>query len=379
MSLTSRERINKIFKKEKVDRFAIDIGGTNVSTLTTEAYESLTDYLGFEMDSKIMRYYANLSYVGEKIRSLFKADCYPLLLTDESQMGEKVDEDIIEDQWGVKRKKCGYYYDLYEPPLKGEIGFKNLKNFCWPEPEDLVDLNYLNQEAKYMYDNTEYALILVLPLGMVHQAQFIRGFEDWFLDIGGNREIFNHIHNKLLDIHKKAAKLALDEVGELINAVIYAEDLGMQNSLFVSKEMYRKTIKPYQEEYFSFLKENYNVNIIYHSCGAIKPLIDDFIDLGIDALNPVQVSAGGMEDTEELSNKYSSEIIFWGGGCDTQQVFPHGDLEAVEKEVKNRISDLNNSRNNYVFCPVHNIQPEVPPENIVKAYKTALSLTNEGV
>jgi uroporphyrinogen decarboxylase len=150
--------------------------------------------------------------------------------------------------------------------------------------------------------------------------------------------------------------------------VFTADDLGAQNGLLIRRELYRELIKPYHERYFRLIHDLSPGKLLFHSCGSVVEVLDDLIDIGVDALTPVQVSARGM-DTTLLKQKWGARLVFWGG-IDTQHVLPHGSVDDVKAEVERRIEDLGPG-GGYVLCAVHNVQPEVPTENIVAMYHHA--------
>ena len=149
----------------------------------------------------------------------------------------------------------------------------------------------------------------------------------------------------------------------------YGDDVGTQRTPLMRPELYRRLIKPFHRSMAAAV-HRFNKPIIYHSCGAISSLIPDLLDVGIDALNPVQVAAAGM-DTKRLKKEYGRDLTFWGA-IDTQNVLPRGTPDDVRNEVKRRIEDLS-AGGGYVLAPVHNVQPEVPPENLVAMLEAALA------
>jgi uroporphyrinogen decarboxylase len=159
-------------------------------------------------------------------------------------------------------------------------------------------------------------------------------------------------------------------LGEYIQVFIYWDDVCTQNGWMIRPDLYRKMVKPKQRRLVEAIKKKTDAKIFYHSCGATYDLIPDLIELGFDILNPVQISAKGM-DTRRLKQDFGKEITFWGGGVDTQGVLPFGKPADVEDEVKRRIDDLAPG-GGFVFAAVHNIQAFVPPENITTAFDTAL-------
>jgi uroporphyrinogen decarboxylase len=162
---------------------------------------------------------------------------------------------------------------------------------------------------------------------------------------------------------------ALELVGKNVMIVSEADDLASQNQTLVAPETYRKLIKPRHARLFSFIKQQAKVpvKIFYHSCGAVASIIPDLIDAGIDILNPVQVSATGM-DTRQLKRRFGKDLTFYGGGVDTQQVLPRGAPAQVREEVRRRIEDLAPG-GGFIFNTVHNIQADVPPENIIAMWE----------
>jgi uroporphyrinogen decarboxylase len=158
----------------------------------------------------------------------------------------------------------------------------------------------------------------------------------------------------------------IDVVGEFVQIVEITDDLGMQQSPMISPDLYRRLIKPRQRRMCEFIKSKTDAYIYLHSCGSIAEFIPDFIDIGVDILNPIQVSAQGM-DTGKLKRMFGKDLVFWGGGCDTQRVLPFGSPEDVREEVKRRLDDLAPG-GGFVFCQVHNIQANIQPQNIMAMY-----------
>jgi uroporphyrinogen decarboxylase len=138
----------------------------------------------------------------------------------------------------------------------------------------------------------------------------------------------------------------------------------------ISPETYRKLVKPAQKRVWQFLKSKTKARLFLHSCGSVRKLIPDFIELGLDILNPVQVAAKDM-DPKELKREFGKDLTFWGGGCDTQKVLTFGTPDEVEREVRRRIADFAPG-GGFVFNQIHNIQPQVPPENILRMFETVL-------
>jgi uroporphyrinogen decarboxylase len=173
----------------------------------------------------------------------------------------------------------------------------------------------------------------------------------------------------ITDIYIESCDRYLDQVGPYIQVFTFWDDMAGQNGWLINPAMYRKMVKPKQKRLVEAIKKKTAAKLFYHSCGATRGLIPDLIEIGFDILNPVQVSAKDM-DTKELKSEFGRDIVFWGGGVDTQHVLPFGKPQEVVDEVKRRIDDLAPG-GGFVFAAVHNIQALVPPENIVAAFDTA--------
>jgi uroporphyrinogen decarboxylase len=198
---------------------------------------------------------------------------------------------------------------------------------------------------------------------------WLRGHAQFYMDLISNRDFVTALLDRLLDIEMRLARNVLEVVGDYIQVVRVSDDLGTEHGPIISPNLYRELIKPRQKTLYQFIKNNTRAKLLLHSCGSVYQLIPDFIEIGVDALNPVQVSARDM-DTGKLKKEFGDKLTFWGGGCDTQKVLPMGTLEEVKQEVKKRIRELAPG-GGFIFTPVHNIQYDVSPEKICALYDTA--------
>ena len=189
------------------------------------------------------------------------------------------------------------------------------------------------------------------------------------VDLAINKELASKVLDIVLAQRKDFYGKFLDVVGPYVDMFMGSDDLGTQEGLLISPELYREMFKPRHKELNEFVKSKANVKLFHHSCGAIRELINDLIEVGVDVLNPIQVSAKGM-DTKKLKQDFGEKIVFWGGGCDTQKILPFGSPAEVREEVKQRISDLKPG-GGFVFTQIHEIQPETPPENIMAMFEAA--------
>jgi len=205
--------------------------------------------------------------------------------------------------------------------------------------------------------------------GILEHAFGIRGHEDFMIDMVSEPSLAKRLLDKILTYKLQYWELMLQEMSNLVDIVSEGDDMATQESLIISPKLYRGMIKPLHRELFCCIRKNAKrpIFINFHSCGAIKELIPDLIEIGVDSLHPVQVSATGM-DTKQLKKEFGQDLTFWGGGVDTQHVLSRGTTEEVRDEVKRRIEDLAPG-GGFIFAAVHNIQAEVSPKNIMAMWE----------
>ena len=282
---------------------------------------------------------------------------------------EVADDGSFHDEWGVGYRPMGPYNERVGHPL-AQATLADLEHFPWLDPHDPGRVEGLADEARRLYEDTDYSLVAgAISAGIFQDCWNLRGMEQFMADLKTNREFAEELLDQVTVFHIGMWRVFLDTVGEYVDIVETADDLAGQRGTLISPQMYREIIKPRHAELNRAIRESTQARILYHSCGAVMPLIDDLIEIGVDILNPIQVAAKDME-TDRLKAEFGNEICFWGA-IDTQHVLPFGDKQAVEEEVKKRIADLAPG-GGYILAPSHNIQAGVPPENVVCMYDSAL-------
>jgi uroporphyrinogen decarboxylase len=227
----------------------------------------------------------------------------------------------------------------------------------------------LDIEAEKAFEDG-YAVALASPTGgILEVSMWLRGSQKFLLDLIVNKRFAKALMDKICKWYIEFFDAALDVVKDRVQIVSRGDDLGTQKGPMISSQLYREMVKPFHIKVNKAIKRKGDFYINFHSCGSIRKLLPDIIETGVDAINPVQVSAKDM-DTKALKGEFGDKITFWGGGCDNQRVLPYGNPKDVENEVKKRISDLA-PRGGYIFAPIHNIQAEVPPQNIVAMFEAA--------
>ena len=373
--MTSKERVQTALNHEIPDRVPTDLGGRQ-TTLSIVAYKNLKSYLGLpESSINIMSKIWQSAFIDEEILEHLYIDCRHVRPKDYNSEKTELSQtdtegyEIFTDQWGIKRKIVDDYANIISHPLKG-CSIAMLDDFPWPDPEHDYDFSNLKSHTKKLFEENRYAIVGCMgsPGNIFEQSWYLRDFQELLMDLASDHEFIHALFRKIINIRKRNAELFLNEVGEYIDVFQLADDLSMQTAPFVSPKMYREMIKPYHTELISFVKGFTKAKIYFHSCGAVSPLLDDLIDAGVEILNPVQVSASKME-TDVLKRRYGNKLSFWGA-IDTFKVLPNGSPKDVENEVRKRIGDLAPS-GGYVIGPVHNIQSDIPPQNIIALYESA--------
>jgi uroporphyrinogen decarboxylase len=362
-----RERVLKALNHEETDRVPLDLGSSSTTGINLHAYENLKNHLGLDIKTKVLR-------VDEHILSLFDIDTRilsPPPMEDKLSPETTANDGLASytDEWGVVRTKpAGGHYYVSKAPFEGShVSVMELKKHKWPDPTDPNKIRGLKEEAQRLREHTDYALVLNLPGRLISLGQSLRGFGPWLEDLVINQKFACNLLDMGLEIQMELCKRMLEAVGNCVDVVHFGDDYGMQTGPILSPDLYRNIFKPRQKKLYSFIKSKTDAKILFHSCGSVYKLIGDFIDAGIDALNPIQVSAEDM-DSKKLKREFGNKIAFWGG-VDSQRVLPFGTRDDVRKEVKGRIDDLGFG-GGYILAAVHNIQAEVPPENIVVLFGT---------
>ena len=368
--MTPRERLLRALNHEEPDRVPLDLGGTSTS-IETIPFDNLKNYLGKSWETR--NFLRDHVEPPEEMLQMFGIDTRYIRINPPSNFKAHIQADnSYIDEWGTKWKKpeSSYYWDPVDYPLK-EATTEDLETYPWPDPDDSGRYAGLKEKAKQLRESSEYAIIADIPVFgiMDYACLLLRGPEQFYMDVMLDRPFVLKLFEILLNLHLKFFKNYLEAVGKFVDVIMVAEDLGGNNGPLISPKHYRELLKPFSAKLWKFIKENTDAYLFIHCCGGVYEFIPDLIELGIDALNPVQVSAKDM-DTKRLKENFGNALTFWGA-IDTQNILPFGTPEDVENEVKKRIADLA-SGGGYVLTAVHNIQPDVRPDNIVRMYESAI-------
>jgi uroporphyrinogen decarboxylase len=367
MEMTGRDRVLKTLDHKEPDRVPLDLGGINNTTLHVKIEKALNEHLGIHDAKTEIRATNQLVTVpNEKILRHFGVDTRSIFF-DEDRPWVEVEDGVFRDQWGLEYKlnPDGNYYNFCGHPLSRAQSVQDIEAYEFPDPRAEVRIKGLEERAK-KYQG-QYCLILE---GMREPGfgtpSWLRGHTQFYMDMVSNKKMVNALLDRMLAFNLELADFLLDRLGPYLDIVKVADDLGTQNNLIISPVMYRELVKPRQKELYAFIKKKCDCKLLLHACGAIRDIIPDLIEIGVDALNPVQTTATGM-DASELKREFGKDLTFWGGGIDTQHILPFDTPEAVKGEVKKNL-DIFKPGGGYVFAQIHNIMPDVPLENLIAMY-----------
>jgi len=375
--MNSRERLQLALSHREPDRVPFDLGGTDVTSIHYLAYRALRRHLGLpEREPELINLIQQTARIDADMHDRLKIDVKNLTLDFLSHFNADIQEkdgfSYFYDDWGRGWRmpiQGGWYYDIFHHPLKEATSVAEIEKYPVPDPPAAADFAGLAERAAH-FAQVEQKGVVVWPViaGFMEMAAFLRGYENFFMDFSLNEKLVAALMRKVLEFKLGYWERALAHLGDNVDAVQETDDLGGQNAMLISPAMYRRIVKPLHRELFDFIHAHTKAKLFFHSCGAIRPVIPDLIELGVDILNPIQVSAKGM-DTAELKREFGRDLVFWGGGVDTQYVLGSGTPDDVRADTRRRIRDLAPG-GGFVFATVHCIQGDVPPENITAMWET---------
>lgn len=374
--MTSRQRVEKASNHEKPDRVPLDFGGDQTG-INKEAYQNLIQFLGLKEEIELIHNMGQVAKVSEEVLRRLEIDTrYIFPKTPFESKVKEVERDgtvYLEstDEWGIVRSKpknYGHWYDITNFPLK-EATLNDLDSYPWPNPKDPRRFNGLYQEAEKIFKETDFAIATGVNGSMFEMAWYLCSMERFLRDMILNRSFVERMLDILLQFWLDFYEVFLKEVGDFIHIVNVGDDLGTQDGPMLSPELYRLLVKPRQKILFKYIHDHTKAKLWYHSCGSIYLFVPDFVEIGVDILNPVQISAKDM-DSKRLKKEFGNDIVFWGGGCDTQHVLPFKKPKEVKREVRMQIRDFAPG-GGYVFTQIHNVPVETPPQNVITMFETA--------
>jgi uroporphyrinogen decarboxylase len=405
--MNSRERVRRAVSFQQPDRVPIDLGAMKASGITVTAYNNLKRKLGIRTKTKVLDPRFMIATVEKEVLECFHVDVLPLdtstilsaakadaewldwKLFDGTEVlmppGTRISEDA-EGNWTLlnadgsptafRMPRNGFYFDDISFNSGEGIDPRKFKPVATIPDEHL---EVFARYGKHLYESTDYALLgwgggvcfLGLSLITDRRSNVTMGMpNDWMMMLMTEKETCHEMMGRSVDASINCLKLLNEALGDYCFAWgIAADDSGTQRGEFVNPDLWAEMIKPHYTRLCAWIHQHTRMKTFLHSCGSVYRLIPHFIEAGVDILNPIQTSAANM-DPNRLKREFGDRLVFWGGGCDTQQVLGTATPEQVRQQVKERL-EIFAPGGGYVFNQVHNIQCNVPPENIIAMFDAA--------
>jgi uroporphyrinogen decarboxylase len=360
-----RDRFHTSVNHEEPDRVPLDLW------ITPQAYENLRDHLGITAPENQEWGIMSTWRISEELLQRLHIDFRRVYMKQSSNFEPKdLRDGTFDSEFGCRFAWIGPYLEVVHFPWADFKEVSQVEEYEWIDPEDPSRMEGVVEWAKHLHEETDYAVVGMVggPWGAFEVcAHYMRGFEKLMVDLLTNRKLAEAMMDKATKLAIEMNKVLLDEVGDYLDLILVGDDLGHQNGLIMSPDMYRDLIKPrHKKIYKDIHRRASHVKVLYHTCGAIEPMIDDLIDVGVDILNPVQPLAKGM-DSFKLKQKYGERISFHGG-VDLQHVMSSlGTIEELQAEIDTRLKALA-PNGGYILAPAHNIQPDSSPQKILEMY-----------
>ncbi len=402
--MTSRENVMAAINHKEPDKVPVDIGSTPSSGISAIAYGNLTKKLGLNQSKTLV--YDVVQELAEPEQEIIDQlgidvldigrtfntnmnDWYEMTLSDDSKAyypswfkpkkeddGNWVYYDQDNDRIARKPEGATFFDQTYFPYIEGyPDNYDNLPNAMnkvlwqamahspWDKAGNPGFWDQLRKNVLHLRETTDKALVITAGCNLFEWGTFLRRMDNFLMDLFIDQENIEKLLDALMEIHLETLKKVCATVGDVVDVIRLGDDLGMDSGPFMPQEIYQQLFKPRHKKLISYIKSNSNMATLLHSCGGIFPILPDLIDAGLDIINPVQTNASQM-DPVNLKNEYGNDITFWGGGIDTRSVLNNGTPDEVRKQVLERM-EIFSKGGGFVFNTVHNILPDVPPENII--------------
>ncbi|MBD3266663.1 methyltransferase [bacterium] len=401
--MNSRERILKSIAHQKPDRVPVDLGSTPSSGISAVAYNRLAAHLNLAIPpARVYDVVQQLAEPDEPVLDLFGADVldigrtfsqeenswYAITLADGSAAHYPTwfRPEQKDGAW-IARSKDGtriaamppdamFFDQTYFPYLDGypddyatlpdamsKVLWAAFVHSPWDRAGEDGFWDTLRNHALYLRNNTDKALMIVVGCNLFEWGAFLRRMDNFLMDLVTQPAEVEKLLDALMEIHLSTLKQVCQAVGDVADIIRFGDDLGMDSAPFMAPKIYRQLFKPRHKILCDFVKANSSMHTFLHSCGAIRALLPDLIEAGFEIINPVQTNCRGMEP-KELKQEFGGELTFWGGGCDTRHILNSAAPAEVKKHVSDRLQ-IFAPGGGFVFNTVHNILPDVPPQNIL--------------
>ena len=372
MPMTSRERVLSALNHEEADRIPLVIGVSNATGIKMKPYQGIKKIAGIEAPNNYLYDWPELgtAEIDEETMLRLHSDVRGVLDLEPESVRKRNRErephsDCI-DSWGSGQTEItpGDWFPGIHPITEART-VEDLEQYQgWPDMSDPSRVTHVKEAARRLAEENQFAIMvtpwLLFPFERAHAMQ---GMEPYLLNMAMDPDFARALLEKIAAHCKQLMGHFLEELGDNVDIIKIGDDLGTQESLMISPRMYRQILKPVHADFISFIKERTNAKVMFHSDGDVAPLIDDFVEIGVDILNPIQTSAGTMSDLMSLKKYYGNNIVFCGG-IDSHRILPHGSVADVREEVRRVIQALGPG-GGFMVGAVHTVMNDVPPENIL--------------
>jgi Uroporphyrinogen-III decarboxylase len=361
--MNSRERIRAVLDFKEPDRVPVDNNG-NVSGIHEAAYKNLLNYLNIPDEICIYDYVQRLAEVKDDIKNRLGVDTRYLYPNSPDSFVFNVNTDgTFKDEFGTVYRRINYYADIFKPVLKGKT-LEEIKAYKFPDPSDPSRFYGLKEKAEKLYNETDYSLWAGVVSSLFYFAWSLRGMEEFMTDLYGDPKTAQYIMDSIVNWNIGFFESFYSIIGPYIDVFWIGDDWGTQEGCLISPKYFKEEVVPRFKKMISFIKTITNAKCCYHTCGATYWCLDDLIEMGVDIVHPLQANAVG-NDTAKIKKEYGQKLIFHGG-TNNQGVF-HKDIKTLTIDTLQRIKDLAPG-GGYIFSSGHNIQANMPPENIIRLF-----------
>ena len=377
-TMTPRERVLRAVRNQVPDRVPIDLGG-NQTGIHRKAYQALIAHLGIRDEVTIMDAVQQLARPCEAVLERLHVDTRYIAAGAASgwkggivrrERGGKTWQDLTDEfgiTWSMPEDQ-GLFMDITHHPLAG-ARIDEIRDYPFPSGDDPGRFEGLRERALHLKADTPYAVVSGIS-GVVYEiCWYLRGLERWFIDMKTQPQFCEALLDQTLKFWMDWFRAFLDEVGDVVDVIMIGDDLAGQDGPLFNPDFYRRYVQPRHGKLVRYIASRTKARIWYHTCGSCVDLIPELISNGIHILNPVQISARGMAP-RTLKERFGKQLAFWGGGADSQKVLPFATPEEVARHVRANVEAFKPG-GGYVFNNVHNIQADVPPENVVAMFDAA--------
>jgi uroporphyrinogen decarboxylase len=409
--MNSRERVSKAINYQKPDRVPIDLGGIRASGINSRSYAQLKQRMGIDTPTKIHDVMQLLAEIEVEVLDRLHIDVVPLdagtVAWDMMDASQGIEKTVFGDtkvffppntriteepdgSWFLRddagapfaaMPKDGHYFDF----IRTTTGGNQIDPALFKPKDTLTDeeLEAISRRSKYLYENTDKAIlgwgtnISMVGLSALLSDNITQGsLDEWLYMLIAEKETANEMMGRYVDAVISCMKLYHQATGDrCLIWGIASDDAGTQRGGLIAPDLFGEMVAPHYKRLCSWVHANTPWKTFVHSCGSVYDYIPYWIDAGVDILNPIQISAANMEP-ERLKREFGGKIVFWGGGCDTQRVLPLGTRDEIREHVRHNM-EIFGRDGGFVFTQVHNIQKNVPIENIEAMFEAAYDFGTE--